>query len=95
MRSYEMMLILSPELDAEAVEATKTRITDILSQNGGELSEYELWGKRRLAYELKDYREGTYLLTHFKGQSDTVNELDRVLKISDQVLRYMIVRKED
>ena len=95
MRSYEMMFILSPELAPEEVEAAKSKVADIIAQTEGELVDCDVWGRRRLAYEIKDFREGLYMLTHFKGTAETVNELDRVLKISDGFLRHMIVRKEE
>ncbi len=95
MRPYEMMFILRPELPAETVDAAKTRVTDIIAQTGGEFLDFDVWGKRRLAYEINDFREGLYMLAHFHGTTETVNELDRVLKISDSFLRHMIIRKED
>ncbi len=95
MRSYEMMFILSPELGSEEVEAAKSKVADIIAQTKGELVNFDVWGRRRLAYEIKDFREGLYMLTHFKGTTETVNELDRVLKISDGFLRHMIVRREE
>ncbi|MGI6551126.1 MAG: 30S ribosomal protein S6 [Syntrophomonadales bacterium] len=95
MRPYEMMFILSPELPSEGVEAAKSRVADIIAQTKGELEDFEVWGRRRLAYEIKDFREGLYMLAHFKGTTETINELDRVLKITDDFLRHMIVRKEE
>lgn len=93
MRAYEMMFILNPELPAEDIETAKTKVVDIITQNGGVFSEYDVWGKRRLAYEVKDQREGVYVLAHFEGTTATIDELDRVLKINDNILRHMIVRK--
>ena len=89
------MFILSPELPSEGVEAAKSRVADIIAQTKGELEDFEVWGRRRLAYEIKDFREGLYMLAHFKGTTETINELDRVLKITDDFLRHMIVRKEE
>lgn len=93
MRPYEMMFILSPELPAEGIEAAKSKVSDIIAQTSGEFEDFDVWGRRRLAYEIKDFREGLYVLAHFKGTTETVNELDRVLKITDSFLRHMIVRK--
>jgi small subunit ribosomal protein S6 len=95
MRPYEMMFILSPELPSEGIEAAKTRVAEIVAQTNGEFGDFDVWGRRRLAYEIKDFREGLYMLAHFKGTTQTVDELDRVLKISDSFLRHMIVRKEE
>lgn len=95
MRPYEMMFILIPELPSEGVEAAKGKVADIIAQTNGELVNFDVWGRRRLAYEIRDFREGLYMLAHFKGTTETVNELDRVLKINDDFLRHMIVRKEE
>jgi small subunit ribosomal protein S6 len=89
------MFILNPELPAEDIDAAKAKVVDIITQNGGEFTDFDVWGKRRLAYEVKDYREGFYLLANFNGTSETVNELDRVLKITDNFLRHIIIRKDD
>ncbi|NLB18979.1 MAG: 30S ribosomal protein S6 [Syntrophomonadaceae bacterium] len=94
MRPYEMMFILTPELPTESIDAAKDRVSDIITQTGGEFQEFDVWGKRRLAYEINDFREGIYILAHFNGTTETVNEMDRVLKISDSFLRHMIIRKE-
>ncbi len=94
MHTYEMMFILNPELPAEGIEAAQNRVTEIISQTGGEFTDFDVWGKRRMAYEIKDYREGFYTLANFRGTSKTVDELDRVLKITDSILRHMIIRKD-
>lgn len=95
MRSYEMVVILNPDLAPEGIEAVQNRISEIIGNTGGELLGFDMWGKRRMAYEIKDFREGIYFLTNFNGTGDTVKELDRVLKITDTVVRHMIVRKGD
>lgn len=94
MRPYEMMFILSPELPSEGIEAAKSKVADIIAQTNGEPGDFDVWGRRRLAYEINDFRDGLYMLAHFKGTTETVNELDRVLKISEDFLRHMIVREE-
>ena len=93
MNTYEVMFILKPGLEEEAQEAIVTRFSDIIT-NGGEVVEIQRMGQRRLAYEIKDYTEGYYVLISFKGGSDISQELDRVMKISDDVIRYMILRKD-
>lgn len=95
MRPYEMMFILSPELPSEGIEAAKSKVANIITQTNGEPGDFDVWGRRRLAYEINDFREGLYMLAHFKGTTETVNELDRVLKISEDFLRHMIVREEE
>lgn len=93
MRPYEIMFILSPQLSPEEIEAAKEKVAGIISQNKGEFMGFDVWGRRRLAYEIDDFREGYYVVANFQGTSETVNELDRLLKISDGFLRHLIVRK--
>jgi small subunit ribosomal protein S6 len=90
MRKYEVMYILRPELEQEAVQSVVEKFQGIIS-NGGEITKHDLMGKRRLAYEIQKNRDGIYVLTHFNATPDVVKELDRVLKISDEVIRFLIV----
>jgi len=90
MRKYEVMYILRPDLEQEAVQAVVEKFQGIIS-NGGEITKHELMGKRRLAYEIKKFRDGIYVLVQFNAEPVVVNELDRVLRISDEVIRYLIV----
>ncbi|MDR1615925.1 MAG: 30S ribosomal protein S6 [Syntrophomonadaceae bacterium] len=95
MRKYEILMILKPDLSDEAVLETKERLQNIINSFGGEfLSEADGWGKRRLAYSIEDYLEGIYSLWLFNGQPETVDELKRVIKISDKIMRHIIVKQE-
>lgn len=91
MRKYEVIYILRPELDQEAVQALVEKFQAIITA-GGEVEKLDVWGKRRLAYEIEKLREGHYVLVNFNASSETIAELDRVLKITDEVIRYLIVR---
>lgn len=91
MRKYEMMYIVRPELDEEAVQAVGEKFQGIIN-NGGEVTNYNVMGKRRLAYEIKKYRDGIYVLINFTATPDTVKELDRIVRITDEVIRYIIVQ---
>ena len=95
MRKYELMLIFKPDLAEEAITEVKTRLSKIIEDFKGEfIEEVSGWGKRRMAYSIEDYPEGIYMLWHFNGQAETVEELDRIIKISDRVLRHIIVKME-
>jgi len=94
-RRYEVLFIIRPELDEEATEAVIDRVKSVIEKNGAEITKLDKWGKRRLAYEIKHVREGYYVLINFKGEAAVAAELDRVLKIFDEVLRHLIVREED
>ncbi|MFZ5753355.1 MAG: 30S ribosomal protein S6 [Bacillota bacterium] len=95
MRNYEIMYVLKPDLDEEKVAAVIEKFTKLISANGGEVISTDKWGKRRLAYEINDYREGIYILVNFKGEAGTAQELDRVMKITDEILRFMIIKKDE
>lgn len=94
MRSYELMLVLRPDLEEEALEAVIEKATSTLTRLGSELSDVDRWGKRRLAYEIKDYTEGFYVVIGFTAESEATFEVERVLKITEEVLRYLLVRKD-
>ncbi|HHY38933.1 MAG TPA: 30S ribosomal protein S6 [Clostridia bacterium] len=92
MKPYELMFIVKPELGDEAVDAIMQRVQDIVKSEGGNVDEIRKWGKRRLAYEIKGYRDGLYILAKFTADPPVVRELDRQLKITDEVIRFMICR---
>lgn len=94
MRNYEIMYILKPDLEEEKTEQLVEKYSAIITNGGGELVSVDKWGKRRLAYEIKDLQEGYYVLVTFKSEPDVVKELDRVMKISDDMLRFMIINKD-
>jgi small subunit ribosomal protein S6 len=94
-REYEVTFILKPELEEEVREGLIERIRNIVTTNNGEIIGEDIWGERKLAYEIKDLRSGYYVIFTVKGDADLVNELDRNFKIIDDVLRHLIVRKQD
>lgn len=91
MRKYEVMYILRSDLEQEAVQSVVEKFQNIITNNGGEVTKSDLLGKRRLAYEINKARDGIYVLVNFNAEPQVVAELDRVLKISDEVIRYLIV----
>jgi small subunit ribosomal protein S6 len=95
MRSYEMMVIARPDLDEAALLALNERIAGLITGTGGQIEKVEPTRKQRLAYEIKDLREGFYTIVYFKGEPKTAEELNRVLKITDEVIRFLIVRPEE
>lgn len=95
MKAYELIFILKPELDEETTTAVIDKFTALINNNKGEIVSVDKWGKRRLAYEIDDRREGFYTLVNFKGEAETAKELERVMKITDEVLRYLNVAKEE
>jgi small subunit ribosomal protein S6 len=94
-RNYECMIILEPTLEAEAIDNTIARFTDLVTKNAGKVEEVNKWGKRRLAYQIDHKTEGFYAVMNLQGENQTVKELDRVLKIADGVVRHMLVRLDN
>ncbi len=95
MRNYESMFILKPELEEEAIVATVSRFEDVVKNGGGEILKTDRWGKRRLAYEVNNITEGHYVLMTFKSPSSVAQELDRVLRIQDDVVRQLVIKKDE
>lgn len=92
MRNYELMYIIRPDVEQETVQAVVEKFQGIIV-NGGEIVKHDIMGKRRLAYEINKHRDGTYVLVQFTGSTAVVTELERVLKITDEVIRHMVVRE--
>ncbi len=95
MRTYEMMMILQPQLDEEAFEAMLNKTTGLITAGQGEIKKVDRWGKRRLAYEIKDCTDGFYVVIEFDADNDTTSEVERILKITDEVVRFLLVRKDE
>jgi small subunit ribosomal protein S6 len=94
LRSYETLFVLKPDLDEETTVAAVDKIAELIQQVKGTVEQVSRWGKKRLAYEIQDFREGYYTLILFQGLPETVKELDRVMRLSDGVLRHTIVRRD-
>jgi small subunit ribosomal protein S6 len=95
MRAYEVLYIIRPDLDDETLTTNIDRFAEIVTNNGGAELTVDKWGKRRLAYEINDLKDGVYVLMNFNGEARTIQELERVMKISDNVLRFLTTRKEN
>lgn len=95
MRDYEVMYILNAELDEEGTNAAVARFEDVVKNGGGEIVKTERWGKRKLAYTVNDKFEGYYVLMYFKSPCNAAQELERILKISDDIIRHLLIKKEE
>ena len=95
MRPYEMMLVMKPDLEEETVDAMLERLTGIVTGEGGAVDKVDRWGKRRTAYELKGYTEGFYVVIDFQAEPATASELERIVKLSDEVIRHLLVRRDN
>jgi small subunit ribosomal protein S6 len=94
MREYEIMLILPPDAEEAAVDGVVERITGLVSPSGGEVAQVDKWGRRRLAYEIARNNEGYYVIVRFKAEPDTILELERVLSLADDVIRFKVVLRQ-
>ncbi|GGE83122.1 30S ribosomal protein S6 [Priestia taiwanensis] len=94
MRKYEVMYIIRPNIEDEAKKALVERFNNILTEQGAEITEVKEWGKRRLAYEINDFRDGFYMLVDVNANPEAVQEFDRLAKISEDIIRHIVVKNE-
>jgi small subunit ribosomal protein S6 len=93
MRPYESMIVFDTTVDAQAIQIALDRALETIRANGGTPGNIDRWGKRPLAYEINKKKEGYYVLVEFSGESSTVDELHRILTLSDEVLRFKVLRR--
>jgi small subunit ribosomal protein S6 len=94
MRRYELMLVLRPDVPDERISAIVDRTTRQITADGGQIVKVAPWGRRRLAYPIERYREGSYHIVVFEAPSPTIAEIERTLLITEEILRHLIVRQE-
>jgi len=95
MRAYEVIVIIDAKLDEEATNAVVTKYEELLKNQGAEIVKIDRWGKRRLAYEINKHREGFYALYDIKAEPAAVAEMERLMKIADEVIRFLTVKKDE
>ena len=92
---YELMVILNPEIDERQIPATLDKFLKVITADGGSIDNVDIWGKRRLAYEIQKKTEGLYAVVAFTATSAATQELDRQLKLNEQVMRIKVLRAEE
>lgn len=92
MRNYETIFILHPSFDEEAVKTAVDKFKGVIEAGAGTIDNVDLWGKRRLAYEIDKVNEGIYVLFNFQAEPELPKELDRIFRITDGVIRHIIVK---
>ena len=95
LRDYELIFIISPEVEEEKMGAAIDNVTQFITGKGGTTPEVEQWGKRKLAFSIKRFTEGSYVLARFKMKPELTKELEANLQISEEVLRHLLVKLED
>ncbi len=94
MRHYEVMVILDPTLDERTVQPTLDTFLNVIRTSGGNVEKVEVWGKRRLSFEIKKHTEGIYAVLDVNADPDAVKELDRQLGLQESVLRTKVLRRD-
>ncbi len=92
MNYYEKVMILDANIDDNAVNETVEKVKNVIVSKGGEIFKTENWGRRKLAYELNKHQKGNYVLLFFKSPPDTILELEKLSKIVDAIVKFMVVR---
>ena len=94
MKAYELLFFVDPAIEEEAREALLARIESTITSQDGVIDSVEPWGKKKLAYEINKLQDGDYTLINFHADPTSIAELDRVLRITDTVVRFIVVRKD-
>ena len=94
-RQYELVYILPPDSSDQVVADLHTQVEGVVSRMNGQIEKHEPWGRKRLAYEIGHNKEGFYVLEVINGSGELMKELDRRLKVMDQVIRHMVVRVDE
>ncbi|MFC6154882.1 30S ribosomal protein S6 [Nocardioides yefusunii] len=92
MRAYEVMVILEPSIDERTVEPSLEKYLNVITADGGTVDNVDIWGRRRLAYEIKKNAEGIYAVLSLTAEPATVKELDRQLTLNESILRTKVIR---
>ena len=92
LRDYELVLIISPEVLGEQFDVVVDNLSQFITGKGGIISDVEQWGKRRLAYPIKHFEEGSYVLSRFKLKPTFSKELEANLQISEEILRHLLIK---
>ena len=95
MRDYELIFILSPEVGEEHVPVAVEKVNKLIANNGGSVGEIDHWGRRKLAYPIKRCLEGNYVSAHLKLNPTKITELETNLELTEEIIRYLLVRASD
>jgi len=95
MRHYEMMIILDPDVEERTLNSTLDKLLHVVPADGGTVDNVDVWGRRRMTFDINKRGEGIYAVIDFTATSDTAKELDRQLGLNEQVLRTKVMRKDE
>ena len=94
-RTYELVYVIRPDATEQQITDLHTQVEEIIGRYSGKLEKTDNWGRRKLAYEIGPHKEGTYVLEHITGSGELMKEIDRRLRVSDQVIRHITVRVDE
>jgi small subunit ribosomal protein S6 len=95
LREYELIVILSPEVPEEEVPTAIDKVSEFITTRGGQVTEVDRWGRRKLAYPINHFREGNYVLSRFTMRPGMTAELEANLQVSERILRHLLVRLDN
>ena len=95
MRNYELLMIISPDVTEEDIPSTLEKVTEYVTARGGTVTDTNRWGRRKLAHPISHFREGNYVLTHLQLEPGSIAEVETSLRISEKILRHLLVKLED
>ena len=95
MRAYEVMVILDPSLDERTIEPSLDKYLNVIRKDGGSIESLDVWGRRRMAYEIKKNQEGIYAVVNLTAEPASVKELDRQLTLNESILRTKVIRPDN
>lgn len=95
MHPYELMVILNPEVDDRTVQPTLDKFLAVVTAQGGKIDNVDVWGRRRLAYEIQKKSEGVYAVVNFTAEPATTVELERQLRLSESIMRTKVLRADE
>ena len=94
MNKYESVIIINPNLEAESIKALIEKFSNLINNNG-KVNSVEEVGKKKLAYEIKKNKEGYYIILKFEAKPESIDELERVYRITDEVIKFIVVKEEE
>ncbi|MGM0365410.1 MAG: 30S ribosomal protein S6 [Actinomycetota bacterium] len=94
MRNYELALVFDPSLDEKGIEEELSKITSLIEKQDSKVTDIDKWGIKKLAYPIRKQENGFYCFVYFSGEDKLLDELDRISKINDKLLRHLIINRE-
>lgn len=95
MRAYELMVLIDPEVDDRTVDPTLEKYLEVVRSNGGTIDKVDIWGRRKMSYEIQKKAEAIYIVVNYTADPATSSELERLLKINELILRHKVTRPEE